>query len=68
MSAFTSKTWEKKPILIQRKNPDFYKGLFSTSEFDRILREVIHPLLMPNPTTCAILLYDVMVEHKACVG
>lgn len=47
-SAFTSETWEKKPILIQRKNPDYYKGLFSTAEFDRILREVIHPLLMSN--------------------
>uniref|UniRef100_A0A8C1Q9J1 Bifunctional lysine-specific demethylase and histidyl-hydroxylase n=1 Tax=Cyprinus carpio TaxID=7962 RepID=A0A8C1Q9J1_CYPCA len=30
--------WEKKPILIQRQNPDYYKGLFSTAEFDRILR------------------------------
>lgn len=47
-SAFTSETWEKKPILIQRQNPDYYKGLFSTSEFDRILREVIHPLLISN--------------------
>ncbi|CAG03554.1 unnamed protein product, partial [Tetraodon nigroviridis] len=36
---FFSETWEKKPILIQRKNPDYYKGLFSTAEFDRILRE-----------------------------
>lgn len=33
-------TWEKKPILVQRKNPDYYKGLFSTTELDRILREV----------------------------
>uniref|UniRef100_A0A673GA00 Bifunctional lysine-specific demethylase and histidyl-hydroxylase n=1 Tax=Sinocyclocheilus rhinocerous TaxID=307959 RepID=A0A673GA00_9TELE len=30
--------WEKKPILIQRQNPDYYKGLFSTAEFDHILR------------------------------
>ncbi|KAM9798057.1 ribosomal oxygenase 1 [Neosynchiropus ocellatus] len=37
--AFFRDTWEKKPILIQRKNPDYYKGLFSTAEFDRILRE-----------------------------
>uniref|UniRef100_A0A672GHK6 Bifunctional lysine-specific demethylase and histidyl-hydroxylase n=1 Tax=Salarias fasciatus TaxID=181472 RepID=A0A672GHK6_SALFA len=32
-------TWEKKPIFVQRKNPHYYKGLFSTAEFDRILRE-----------------------------
>nr|XP_019953193.1 PREDICTED: bifunctional lysine-specific demethylase and histidyl-hydroxylase NO66-like [Paralichthys olivaceus] len=37
--AFFRDTWEKKPILVQRKNPHFYKGLFSTAEFDRILRE-----------------------------
>uniref|UniRef100_A0A4W6EIH7 Bifunctional lysine-specific demethylase and histidyl-hydroxylase n=1 Tax=Lates calcarifer TaxID=8187 RepID=A0A4W6EIH7_LATCA len=37
--AFFRETWEKKPILVQRKNPDYYKGLFSTAEFDRILRE-----------------------------
>uniref|UniRef100_A0A4W4F4P2 Bifunctional lysine-specific demethylase and histidyl-hydroxylase n=1 Tax=Electrophorus electricus TaxID=8005 RepID=A0A4W4F4P2_ELEEL len=30
--------WEKKPLLIRRQNPDYYKGLFSTAEFDRILR------------------------------
>ncbi|KAM8846240.1 ribosomal oxygenase 1 [Synchiropus picturatus] len=39
VKAFFRDTWEKKPILIQRKNPDYYKGLFSTAEFDRILRE-----------------------------
>ncbi|XP_061559566.1 ribosomal oxygenase 1 isoform X3 [Phycodurus eques] len=37
--AFFRETWEKKPVLVQRKNPDYYKGLFSTEEFDRILRE-----------------------------
>ncbi|XP_061890674.1 ribosomal oxygenase 1 isoform X1 [Entelurus aequoreus] len=37
--AFFRETWEKKPILVQRKNPDYYKGLFSTEEFDRILRQ-----------------------------
>lgn len=36
---FFKETWEKKPILVQRKNPDYYKGLFSTAELDRILRE-----------------------------
>ncbi|XP_071323854.1 ribosomal oxygenase 1 [Trachinotus anak] len=39
VKAFFRETWEKKPILVQRKNPDYYKGLFSTAEFDRILRE-----------------------------
>ncbi|XP_050993815.1 ribosomal oxygenase 1 [Labeo rohita] len=36
--SFFRDNWEKKPILIQRQNPDFYKGLFSTAEFDQILR------------------------------
>ncbi|XP_041661416.1 ribosomal oxygenase 1 isoform X2 [Cheilinus undulatus] len=36
---FFKETWEKKPILVQRKNPHYYKGLFSTAEFDRILRQ-----------------------------
>ncbi|XP_037541502.1 ribosomal oxygenase 1 [Nematolebias whitei] len=36
---FFRDTWEKKPIFVQRNNPDYYKGLFSTAEFDRILRE-----------------------------
>ncbi|XP_053567893.1 ribosomal oxygenase 1 [Bombina bombina] len=31
--------WEKKPALIRRHNSSYYNGLFSTSEFDRILRE-----------------------------
>nr|XP_020459648.1 bifunctional lysine-specific demethylase and histidyl-hydroxylase NO66-like isoform X2 [Monopterus albus] len=37
--SFFRDTWEKKPILVQHKNPNYYKGLFSTAEFDRILRE-----------------------------
>nr|XP_015803003.2 ribosomal oxygenase 1 [Nothobranchius furzeri] len=36
---FFRETWEKKPVFVQRSNPDYYKGLFSTAEFDRILRE-----------------------------
>uniref|UniRef100_A0A8C5G2P9 Bifunctional lysine-specific demethylase and histidyl-hydroxylase n=1 Tax=Gouania willdenowi TaxID=441366 RepID=A0A8C5G2P9_GOUWI len=36
---FFRDTWEKKPIFVQRNKPDYYKGLFSTAEFDRILRE-----------------------------
>ncbi|XP_056423466.1 ribosomal oxygenase 1 isoform X2 [Hyla sarda] len=31
--------WEKKPALIKRHNTKYYNGFFSTSEFDRILRE-----------------------------
>ncbi|KAK7907651.1 hypothetical protein WMY93_016263 [Mugilogobius chulae] len=37
--AFFRETWEKKPIIVQRKNPNYYEGLFSTAEFDRILRQ-----------------------------
>uniref|UniRef100_A0ACB8FM41 Ribosomal oxygenase 1 n=1 Tax=Sphaerodactylus townsendi TaxID=933632 RepID=A0ACB8FM41_9SAUR len=31
--------WEKKPLLIRRCNPVYYQGLFSTAEFDAILRD-----------------------------
>ncbi|KAM9840001.1 ribosomal oxygenase 1 [Aulostomus maculatus] len=37
--AFFRDTWEKKPVIVQRQNPDYYKGLFSTAEFDRVLRQ-----------------------------
>ncbi|XP_070614312.1 ribosomal oxygenase 1 [Erythrolamprus reginae] len=30
--------WEKSPLLIHRNNPSYYQGLFSTAEFDGILR------------------------------
>ncbi|XP_078505400.1 ribosomal oxygenase 1 [Lissotriton helveticus] len=36
---FFSDIWEKRTSLIRRHNPDYYKGLFSTAEFDRILKE-----------------------------
>ncbi|XP_053316569.1 ribosomal oxygenase 1 [Spea bombifrons] len=31
--------WEKKPALVRRHNSSYFNGIFSTSEFDRILRE-----------------------------
>ncbi|CAB1343079.1 unnamed protein product [Coregonus sp. 'balchen'] len=37
--SFFRDTWEKKPVLIKRQNPDYYTGLFSTAEFDCILRQ-----------------------------
>ncbi|XP_062406441.1 ribosomal oxygenase 1 [Sardina pilchardus] len=37
--SFFRDTWEKKPLLIKRQTRDYYKGLFSTAEFDRILRD-----------------------------
>ncbi|KAJ8356647.1 hypothetical protein SKAU_G00194410 [Synaphobranchus kaupii] len=36
---FFRETWELKPAFIERKNPEYYNGLFSTVEFDRILRD-----------------------------
>ncbi|KAJ8410322.1 hypothetical protein AAFF_G00203030 [Aldrovandia affinis] len=36
---FFRETWEKKPTLIKRQNPEYYNGLFSTADFDRILRD-----------------------------
>lgn len=31
--------WEKKPLLIKRKSPDYYQSLLSTAAIDRMLRE-----------------------------
>ncbi|XP_074853215.1 ribosomal oxygenase 1 [Carettochelys insculpta] len=36
---FFEQNWERKPLLIQRHNPAYYQGLFSTSTFDAILRD-----------------------------
>ncbi|KAM9316157.1 ribosomal oxygenase 1 [Gastrophryne carolinensis] len=36
---FFQDLWEKRPVLIKRHNTSYYEGLFSTSEFDRILRQ-----------------------------
>uniref|UniRef100_A0A0B7A3G8 Bifunctional lysine-specific demethylase and histidyl-hydroxylase n=1 Tax=Arion vulgaris TaxID=1028688 RepID=A0A0B7A3G8_9EUPU len=36
---FFSELWEKKPLLVKRHTPDYNRGWFSTSEFDRILRQ-----------------------------
>ncbi|XP_028653091.2 ribosomal oxygenase 1 [Erpetoichthys calabaricus] len=38
-SIFFSDVWEKKPALITRHNPGYYKGLFSTEVFHKILKE-----------------------------
>jgi len=35
---FFAKLWEKKPLLVKRKCPEFNAGWFSTSELDLILR------------------------------
>uniref|UniRef100_H3BDR0 Bifunctional lysine-specific demethylase and histidyl-hydroxylase n=2 Tax=Latimeria chalumnae TaxID=7897 RepID=H3BDR0_LATCH len=36
---FFSEIWERKTALVRRSNPEYYKGLFSTAEFDQILKE-----------------------------
>ncbi|XP_067901457.1 ribosomal oxygenase 1 isoform X2 [Heterodontus francisci] len=36
---FFNDIWEKTPALIRRHNGNYYKGLFSSEDFDRILRE-----------------------------
>ncbi|KAK7083514.1 hypothetical protein SK128_014647, partial [Halocaridina rubra] len=40
-SDFFSQYWEKKPLLVKRKKKDYYKGLFSTVDFDKILHEQV---------------------------
>ncbi|UJR36973.1 hypothetical protein I4U23_029681 [Adineta vaga] len=36
---FLKRTWQKEPLLISRKHPTYYNGLFSTNDIDDILRE-----------------------------
>lgn len=35
-----SNYWEKKPLLLKRHQPEYYKGWFSCKEFDEILKKV----------------------------
>ncbi|KTF90330.1 hypothetical protein cypCar_00023191 [Cyprinus carpio] len=58
--SFFRENWEKKPILIQRQNPDYYKGLFSTAEFDRILRNSGCSLRMLNPQAFSSTVWQVL--------
>ncbi|XP_054828196.1 ribosomal oxygenase 1 [Eublepharis macularius] len=37
--SFFEQHWEKQPLLLRRGNPAYYQGLFSTAEFDAILRD-----------------------------
>ncbi|ELT93889.1 hypothetical protein CAPTEDRAFT_153587 [Capitella teleta] len=37
---FFNELWEKKPLMVKRRNPNYNNGWFSTQELDRILREV----------------------------
>ena len=43
-----SSYWEKKPLLIKRENPSYYKKWFSCKEFDSILRNVIEILFFAD--------------------
>ena len=36
---FLKRTWQKEPLLISRKQPTYYNGLFATSDIDEILRD-----------------------------
>jgi hypothetical protein len=36
---FVKRTWQRDPLLIQRKQSTYYNGLFSTNDIDDILRE-----------------------------
>ncbi|KAG8126100.1 hypothetical protein E2320_021233 [Naja naja] len=38
LQEFFDQYWEKSPLLIHRHNPNYYQDLFSTAEFDNILR------------------------------
>lgn len=39
LDEFLGTVWEQKPLLIDRKRPDYYSQLLSTAQFDRMLRE-----------------------------
>lgn len=36
---FFRELWEKKPMLVRRHQPDFFRGLLSCEQLDRVLRE-----------------------------
>ncbi|CAF2486897.1 unnamed protein product [Rotaria sp. Silwood2] len=36
---FIKQTWQREALLVQRKQPTYYDGLFSTSDIDDLLRE-----------------------------
>ncbi|CAF1469355.1 unnamed protein product [Rotaria magnacalcarata] len=36
---FMKKTWQREPLLVQRKQSTYYNGLFSTGDIDDILRD-----------------------------
>lgn len=36
---FFSKYWEKKPLFLQRKDPEYYGSLFSKSDLDSLLKK-----------------------------
>lgn len=36
---FMKRTWQREPLLVQRKQENYYEGLFSTAEIDEILRD-----------------------------
>ena len=54
---FIKRTWQREPLLLQRKQANYYNGLFSTSDIDEILREYTLEygenidLTLFNPTT-----------------
>ncbi|TRZ03892.1 hypothetical protein DNTS_030903 [Danionella cerebrum] len=57
---FFRDNWEKRPILIQRRNADYYRGLFSTAEFDRILRNRGCSLRVLNPQAFSPTVWQVL--------
>ncbi|UYV72646.1 C14orf169 [Cordylochernes scorpioides] len=36
---FYNELWEKKPLLVKRHQPQYYKGIFTCKDLDRVLRE-----------------------------
>ncbi|XP_068217942.1 ribosomal oxygenase 1 [Palaemon carinicauda] len=38
---FFKKFWETAPLIVKRNKKDYYKGLFSTEDFDKILHEQV---------------------------
>ncbi len=39
VETFMSEYWEKKPLVINRNNPDYYKGLFTKDDVDHAVKE-----------------------------
>eukprot|EP00730_Choanoeca_flexa_P000784 TRINITY_DN10334_c0_g2_i2.p3 TRINITY_DN10334_c0_g2~~TRINITY_DN10334_c0_g2_i2.p3 ORF type:complete len:183 (+),score=23.33 TRINITY_DN10334_c0_g2_i2:37-549(+) len=44
--------WEKKPLCLRRKSPDYYQNVFSSQALDDIIRQVLTQYPLPWLSSC----------------